>query len=276
MKKKKKKKGCMRRIFGWIAKAFGFLILLAMLASLVGDKEPQGDAAPTETQAVLESPEPTSTPTAEPTSTPAPTSTPQPTATPTPQPTATPTQEPTATPTQEPTQAPTATPIPTNTPEPTETPEPTPAPLVMPGIGGSNAYDIVLSLVKHGIEKPKTQHIDGGFEWAASTSLGYAYISYDVVANDRHEVCHATFSFNGEDIGFLTFAATMPYDKADKDTAKDFVSEHIWDGEGNNAEKIIGDAKFTVYPRDNGATLIIEDVDAAAYYDAKIAESLGL
>lgn len=174
-----------------------------------------------------------------------------------------PASAPTAETTQEATAAPVVTPTPT--PAPTSTPEPTPTPIAMPGIGGSNAYDVVLSLVEHGIEKPETQYIDGGYQYTAGAQIGQTYVSYDIIANRDHEVCHATFNMYGPDNGFLWFAATLPYDAADKDAATAFVEAHL---SGDPATLVIGDARFAIYPGEKNVMLEISDVDSEAYYSA--------
>ena len=144
----------------------------------------------------------------------------------------------------------------------------------MPGIDGSNAYAVIQSLVNTGIKKPKTQHIDGGFQWTADpVSLGGAMVSYDIKANEDHEICSATFTLAGKDNGYLWFVSTFPFDSADKDASGDFVKEHM---AGENASLTIGDALFEMMPSKNGAVLKISDVDAAAYYDELLNAKLGL
>lgn len=144
----------------------------------------------------------------------------------------------------------------------------------MPGIDGSNAYDVIESLAQTGIKKPKTQHIDGGFQWTVDpVSLGGAMVSYDIKANKDHEICSATFSLAGKDNGYLWFVSTFPFDSSDKDASGAFVKKHMT---GENASITIGDALFEMMPSKNGAVLKISDVDAAAYYDELLNEKLGL
>ena len=144
----------------------------------------------------------------------------------------------------------------------------------MPGIDGSNAYDVIESLTQTGIKKPKTQHIDGGFQWTVDpVSLGGAMVSYDIKANKDHEICSATFALAGKDNGYLWFVSTFPFDSSDKDASGAFVKKHMT---GENASLTIGDALFEMMPNKNGAVLKISDVDAAAYYDELLNEKLGL
>lgn len=144
----------------------------------------------------------------------------------------------------------------------------------MPGIDGSNAYDIILSLEKTGIPKPKTKTIDDGFQWSSDpVTIGKTTMMYDIKANDKHEVCSATFTMTGKNNGFLWFASTLPYDSSDKDKSSSFVDSHLT---GSASSITVGDAIFEVMPQKNGAVLKISDVDAAAYYDELLSAKLGL
>lgn len=160
--------------------------------------------------------------------------------------------------TQAPTQAPTL--------SPTATPEPTPEKLDAPGIDGSQAYDVILSLEKLGITKPETKTTsDGLFEWSSNmVMIDGALVYYEIHANSKHEILSATFNMSGGDNGFLTYAATLPYAAADKAAAVQFVKDHMT---GEDASITIGDAVFSLYHNDNGgAMLTIADVDSESYY----------
>lgn len=169
--------------------------------------------------------------------------------------------------TQAPTQAP--------TPDPTATPEPTPEKPDAPGIDGSQAYDVILSLEKLGITKPETKTTsDGLFEWSSNMAMiDGAVVSYEIHANKNHEILDATFIMSGKNNGFLNFAASLPFDAADKIEADKFISDHIT---GEPAAMTLGDAVFEIYPNDAGAMLQISDIDSEEFYSMILDKKLGL
>lgn len=165
----------------------------------------------------------------------------------------------TAEPTSEATIEPTQEPTPELTVEPTLAP--TATPIRMPGIVGSQAYDIIISLENSGVTEPPTQSIPYGFYWQSSiTDVGVQFM-YDITANDNHELAFATFTVFGEDtVGVLAYCASLPYEKADPDEAMAFVNEHL----GEDAQVTIGDAIFTLKQFDGGTML---DVSVVGYDD---------
>ena len=180
---------------------------------------------------------------------------PQPSATAAPVVTAAPTAEPTAQPTAAPTEAP-------------KTPK-------IPGIDGSNAYDPIIDLESKGIAKPKTvTTADGIFEWTSEDVwIGNTFVGYQIHANKDHEILDATFHMFGENNGFLVYAASLPYDAADKEKAAQFVADHMT---GESASVTIGDAIFSIYPNERGAMLEIKDIDSDAFYSELLVKKLGL
>lgn len=161
------------------------------------------------------------------------------------------------------------------TPSPTAAPTAVPSPKI-PGIGGSQAYDVIISLEENGVKRPETKTTeDGLFEWLSETvQFGDTFVTYEIHANENHEILDATFNMFGADNGFLSFAATLPYSCAEKEKAVQFVKEHMT---GENASITIGDAIFSIYPHEKGgAMLTIQDIDADAFYSELINIKLGL
>lgn len=174
-----------------------------------------------------------------------------------------------------------ATQVSTATPEadPTATPDARPAAttekLAVPGIDGSNAYDPIIDLESKGIAKPKTITTDDGlFEWTSdSVWIDSTLVSYQIHANEKHEILDATFTMAGQDNGFLIYAASLPYSSAEKEKASQFVKDHM---AGESASVIIGDAIFSIYPNERGAMLEIKDIDSDAFYSELLNIKLGL
>ena len=169
------------------------------------------------------------------------------------------------------------TPVPTNSPEPTASPVQADAPAAagIPGINGSNAYDPVIDLDSKGIKKPKTvTTADGIFEWTSEDVwIGSTLVSYQIHANEKHEILDATFTMAGQDNGFLIYAASLPYAAAEKEKAVQFVKDHMT---GESASITIGDAIFSIYPNERGAMLEIKDIDSDAFYSELLDKKLGL
>lgn len=134
----------------------------------------------------------------------------------------------------------------------------------MPGIPGSQAYDVVIGLENNGIPKPETVSIDDGYRWDAVT----AEYSYGVEANKNHEVSYAEFMvLNGEDDnGYLAYCATIPYDTSNKEQVTKWISENI----GTDAETEIGDAVFVLSQGTQGPILEIKSIERDSYVKSKI------
>lgn len=173
--------------------------------------------------------------------------------------TATPTTIPASTPT--PTLKPVATSALESTPEPSL--EPSTTVLKMPGIKGSQAYDVILSLEQNGVAEPDTQTISNGFYWQSSiTDVGVQFM-YDITANEDHEIACATFTVFEEDtVGVLAYCASLPYDAADSDAAMAFVNAHL----GEDAQTTIGDAIFTLTQLKDGTGTML-DISVVGYDD---------
>lgn len=173
------------------------------------------------------------------------------------------------------TAAPTAAPTAQPTAEPTAAPTEAPKAPKIPGIDGSHAYDPIIALESKGIAKPKTLTTeDGIFEWSSeSVWIGSTLVSYQIHANEKHEILDATFTMSGQDNGFLSYAASLPYAAAEKEKAVQFVKDHMT---GDSASMTIGDAIFSVYPNERGAMLEIKDIDSDAFYSELLDKKLGL
>lgn len=123
----------------------------------------------------------------------------------------------------------------------------------MPGIVGSQVYDLILSLENEGIPKAETVNIDGGFQYTSSTTQ-YAY---SITANSDHEIASAQFFvFEGGDKAYLSFCATLPYEEASPDDASQWVQENI----GTDNSTMFGDAIFSLSSGTQGPILTIKSV----------------
>lgn len=135
-----------------------------------------------------------------------------------------------------------------------------------PGIKGSSAYDITVSLKKMGITVGDRQSAKDGYRWdvPSFTSNGAVCSAY-ISANKNYEVCYATFTMAGKNNGFLYFAATMPYEGKKDNSAAEWVEKNL-----NTKEEITrqdGDIIYKLTPMPNGAGwyLDIEHVDYPDY-----------
>lgn len=134
-----------------------------------------------------------------------------------------------------------------------------------PGIKGSSAYDITVSLKTMGAEVGKRQSDDYGYIWQASYSDSmtdcYAYIT----TNKSYEISYATFDMTGRNNGFLYWAATLPYDGKKDDSAAEWVEKNQ-----NTTEEIslqVGDIIYKLIPSKTGLimTLDIEHIEYPDY-----------
>lgn len=135
-----------------------------------------------------------------------------------------------------------------------------------PGIKGSSAYDITVSLKKMGITVGDRQSAKDGYRWdvPSFTSNGAVCSAY-ISANKNYEVCYATFTMAGKNNGFLYFAATMPYEGKKDNSAAEWVEKNL-----NTKEEITrqdGDIIYKLTPMPNGAGwyLDVEHVDYPDY-----------
>lgn len=134
-----------------------------------------------------------------------------------------------------------------------------------PGIKGSSAYDITVSLKNMGKNVPGRESDSDGYHWSFSFIDGGTNCSVDLVTNKKYEISYATFSMIGKNNGFLYFAATMPYEGKKDNSAAEWVEKNL-----NTKEEITrqdGDIiyKLTPMPNGNGWTLDIEHVDYPDY-----------
>lgn len=134
-----------------------------------------------------------------------------------------------------------------------------------PGIKGSSAYDITVSLKNMGITVGDRQSAKDGYRWdvPSFTSNGTVCSAY-ISANKNYEVCYATFTMAGKNNGFLYFAATMPYEGKKDNSAAEWVEKNL-----NTKEEITrqdGDIIYKLTPSKDGKTLYL-DIEHADYPD---------
>lgn len=134
-----------------------------------------------------------------------------------------------------------------------------------PGIKGSSAYDITVSLKNMGKNVPGRESDSDGYHWSFSFIDGGTDCYVYLVTNKKYEISYATFSMRGKNNGFLYFAATMPYEGKKDNSAAEWVEKNL------NTKKEItrqdGDIiyKLTPMPNGNGWTLDIEHADYPDY-----------
>lgn len=122
----------------------------------------------------------------------------------------------------------------------------------MPGIPGSQVYDIIISLEDSGIPKADTVTNDDGFQYDSVTT-DYAY---SITANSDHEVsCAVFYVFSEEDTeGYLKYCASMPYDTSDSEAAQAWVDENL----GSESETTFGEALYVLSVGNQGPVLTIK------------------
>ncbi|MEG0340031.1 MAG: hypothetical protein RR573_08955, partial [Oscillospiraceae bacterium] len=131
----------------------------------------------------------------------------------------------------------------------------------MPGIAGSQVYDIILSLEKEGVPKAKSEVSNGGFQFDTTIED----CAYSITTNSEHEIASATFfTFNGSQ-EYLQFCATMPYDTSDSEKASKFVTDNF----SGEASMTIGDAEFKIFQGVQGTVLEITAVEFLDYVLSK-------
>lgn len=145
----------------------------------------------------------------------------------------------------------TASPAPTAAPSPTSTKS-----SAQPGLSGSHAHDVTISLKYAGFPEPETtisydQSGNAIFQHTANAMLDGCFLTYNIISNEAHQISYAVFNAAGES-DFLPFCATMPYDQADPNTASAWVAEHLH----TEATTSIGDADFAIYPNQNGGAML--------------------
>lgn len=183
---------------------------------------------------------------------------------------------PTATPRITATSKPTATPTVDGKPSTTTagrasaTQEATAVPVSMPekpGLDGSNAYDITVSLEGMGFDIGKRQRTAAkdGYTWSVSHWTADAYYSAVIETNDDYEIYDATFVVTG-DATYLPWAATLPHDQSQQESTVAWVKE--CQRSAQEATITVGDAVWTYKPSNGGGILRVQDVDVPAYADA--------
>ena len=126
----------------------------------------------------------------------------------------------------------------------------------VPGISGSNAYDITVGLKNMNIN-PGERHSteDGTYYWQSAWYDGSVFNSFYLGANKDYEIIYATFTMGNGDNGFLYWAATMIFDAMDTTKTTELIK--------STTEKSItlGDAVWTIQPTKSVTMLRVEDVD---------------
>lgn len=128
----------------------------------------------------------------------------------------------------------------------------------VPGIKGSQVYDIVKSLADTGIPEADSNTTSDGFQFDSTTDK-YAY---SISTNSDHEVMSAQFFVFAptDDEGYLGFCASMPYDEASPD-----AMQWVNDNAGSEAEITFGDAIYQLSVGEQGPILTIKSVDYDKY-----------
>lgn len=135
-----------------------------------------------------------------------------------------------------------------------------------PGIKGSSAYDITLSLKNMGVTVNDRQSAKDGYRWDIPSFYdGGTLCSGYIVTNQKFEICYMSFSMIGKSNGFLYFAATMPYEGKKDNSAAEWVEKNL-----NTKEEITrqdGDIIYKLTPMLNGPGwfLDVEHVDYPDY-----------
>lgn len=106
-------------------------------------------------------------------------------------------------------------------------------------IKGSNSYDITLGLENSGIPRgvPENSKVDNGKYITSTANMDGAIYEYHMSTTQSDEVTFASFSIvcasddknllNTSAAEYLGFCATMPYDGATPQDARDWVSENV-------------------------------------------------
>ncbi len=152
------------------------------------------------------------------------------------------------------------------TPAPTETVEPSPTEALMAsGIPGSYIKDIQLGVARFGMEDASAEGAPDGadYRWRAERMWNFPQttiqLEYSIKSDNKSQLSWGTFGARWDGIvdndvfcdaaeTYLSFIATMPYDTADQQKAKQWVSDNIGTVTGEQSATItIGDATFTLY-----------------------------
>lgn len=170
----------------------------------------------------------------------------------------------------------TATPEPTPdpTPEPTATPEPTPAFGDLPVVPGLVCENIWVNFEQDwGIEQTASNDSSDYYDsyssgiFVDSGELSYSfYCSPDALEGYSKVVSHVEFFAASTDPSvvelFLGYAATIPYDGADPQAARDWVQTGLSDLSGADAGTTLtasfGSANFELTSMSSGAMLTVE------------------
>lgn len=145
-----------------------------------------------------------------------------------------------------------------------------------PGVDGSNAYDIINTLEALGFTIGGRQVTSDGYLWTCTGVSSYGSYAVTVDANKFYEIHQANITHAGNDVIFLTWAATLPFDQADVDETVAWIRS--CQTERRAGELVTGDAIWRYQPHTNGqsgGTLTITDEAAEAYSDYLLGQLLG-
>ena len=145
-----------------------------------------------------------------------------------------------------------------------------------PGVDGSNAYDIINTLEALGFTVGGRQVTSDGYLWTCTGVSSYGSYAIAVDANMFYEIHQATITHAGNDVIFLPWAATLPFDQADVDETVAWIKS--CQTELRAGELVTGDAIWRFQPHTNGqsgGTLTITDEAAEAYSDYLLGQLLG-
>lgn len=161
---------------------------------------------------------------------------------------------------EKPSQSPDITPEPTESTaiSSTETPEVT-------GIPGSFMKDIQLGVAKFGMDDASAEGApdDAEYRWGADRMWNFPNtnisLDYSIRADSDRQIISGSFGATWDGVvdnavfcdaaeTYLSFIATMPYDTADQQAAKQWVIDNMDNVEGETSvSTTIGDATFSLY-----------------------------
>lgn len=138
------------------------------------------------------------------------------------------------------------------------------------GILGSHGTDIRMGLSDFGLPegdiKPAPAEATAVYAFSSSSTYqdaaGFS-LDYSLTMDSDFQIIGASFNATNTDLStddflsiatyYLGFSATMPYDAADAETAKAWVSDNISQAvNGNSPSTAIGDAKFELFASECG------------------------
>lgn len=160
---------------------------------------------------------------------------------------------------------------PTTTLAPSEIVEPSPTETPMAsGIPGSYIKDIQLGVSRFGMDDASAEGAPDGadYRWRAERMWNFPQttiqLEYSIKSDNKSQLTWGTFGARWDGLvdndvfcdaaeTYLSFIATMPYDTADQQKAKQWVTDNLGSVDGEKSATItIGDATFALYGAKTG------------------------